>query len=339
MLNRKLLCTLALSLSIGTVSYAQEPDSNQVRQMFLASRRDPEQAGVRFTNRRTPRGTGRANSGTGIVRGSAGGFGAARVTSAVRTKPAQPASDPANPTADPPVAVATPSSAAVHATEMAGIEAPAGLGLGLTLFQRAAKGAPVRANPQLKFTTKDKFRLWLEPSTDGYLYVFRVENAGPPVLLFPTPELNNGRNLVYAHIPFEWPSVESNEEAKRWFGLSVEQATATTTFYAILAREPLAALPAAAKLAAYCEAHRNAAGQCQPDAETWKTFNALEKAGAVYTAADKFVAAPQQPTEQAATLTTRGYGLTPDEPAPHLVFLNSDLSQNTLWLKFSLTRK
>jgi hypothetical protein len=62
------------------------------------------------------------------------------------------------------------------------------------------------ANPLAEFTAEDRLRLSVEANQRGYLYIVRQrsqEEAGE--IIFPTPLVNNGSNLVAANTEYELP--------------------------------------------------------------------------------------------------------------------------------------
>ena len=315
--NLLILLSLSLGLSLAGPALGQTVNPDEVRRTFLGTRQQPQVSGVVF-KKRTGRG-GSTSAGGGIASGTAGGFGGSRgISNRVmvrRTKPVPPAS-----------AGDVPPTPGPVAAPVAEVPAP-GLGLGYTLFQKAPDGSIVRSEPSHSFGPGEKVRLWLEPSTDGYLYVFTASATGPPFLLYPASNINAGRNLVYAHIPLEWPfGSDGVAEESRWLQFP---AKGTATFYVVLAKEPLAGLPVGKKLADYCAQHKDAAGQCQLEKKLWADIAAFDQPGQVQSA--ETANAPQQkqmPVELAVTLMARGYGLTPEDPTPSVIFMNADAARS-----------
>jgi len=68
------------------------------------------------------------------------------------------------------------------------------IGLGMTLFMRDANGLAVRTDPSHVFRMGDRVRVLLEANTDGFLYIFNTTNNGPPVMIYPQIELDEGGN-------------------------------------------------------------------------------------------------------------------------------------------------
>lgn len=334
MRKRKLLILLSLSLGLSLAGPAlgQTVNPDEVRRTFLGTRQQPQVSGVLF-KKRTGRG-GSTSAGGGVASGTAGGFGGSRGISsrvgAVMSRP--PKSAPPASAGDAPP---TPEPVAAPAAE---VPAP-GLGLGYTLFQKAPDGSIVRSEPSHGFGPDEKVRLWLEPSTDGYLYVFTASATGPPFLLYPAPNINAGRNLVYAHIPLEWPLANDGvAEESRWLQFPAKAGAAT--FYVVLAKEPLAGLPVGKKLADYCAQHKDAAGQCQLEKKLWADIAAFDQPGQVQSAETANATRQKQmPVELAVTLMARGYGLTPEDPTPSVIFMNADAARSVFFTKLEILHK
>src|SRR5258705_481624 len=90
------------------------------------------------------------------------------------------------------------------------------LGLGLTLFIRDSNGLAVRVDPTHVFHEGDRVRVLLETNANGYLYIFNTTDGGPPVMVYPDPELDEAGNYLQSHVPFEIPSSSAPEERLRW---------------------------------------------------------------------------------------------------------------------------
>src|SRR6478672_1397661 len=80
------------------------------------------------------------------------------------------------------------------------------IGLGLTLFTRDANGLAVRVDPSHEFHKGDRVRVLLETNADGHLYIFNTTDDGPPVMIYPDPQLDEAGNYCRAHEPLEIPS-------------------------------------------------------------------------------------------------------------------------------------
>src|SRR5690606_36573474 len=89
------------------------------------------------------------------------------------------------------------------------------IGLGLTLFMRDSNGMSVRVDPAHEVREGDRIRVLLETNAVGYLYIFNTTNDGPPVMIYPYPDLDEGGNYIQSHVPFEIPSSLAAEERLR----------------------------------------------------------------------------------------------------------------------------
>jgi uncharacterized protein DUF4384 len=141
----------------------------------------------------------------------------------------------------------------------------AAIGLGYTMFMREAAGRSIRVDPAREFRTGDRIRLALEPSVDGYLYIFDSEQGGVPKMIYPDARLNGGDNWIEAHVPVEIPSSEEPDERLRWFEFYGQPGS--DRIYIVLTREPLPLVPTGDALVAFC-AKQNTC-PWQPPAEAW----------------------------------------------------------------------
>ena len=161
---------------------------------------------------------------------------AAASKASVKTEPA------AGPATEAPAVTASPA----HHTTVA---AEGRIGLGVTLFKRGENEAPVVADPRAEFAAADQLRLQLEPSVDGYVYVFAAENGRNPQMLFPDVRLDGGLNDIEAHTAVEIPS--RHQPKHRWFEFT--GGAATEQVYLVVSREPLPGVPTGDELARYCK--------------------------------------------------------------------------------------
>lgn len=191
------------------------------------------------------------------------------------------------------------------------------LALGYSLYVRDRSGAPVRVDPSRALRDGDRVRLVLEPSEDGYLYVFNTDDRGaPPAMIFPDPRIASGANRVLAHVPYELPSPAAADSSLRWFHL--EDGPATDFLYVVVSREPLTGVPTGAELAAWCEGR----GDClwSPGEASWAGVVAGLAAGAQLESVAQAFGAKQSAAEASAVL--RSVRLRPEAPAPTVVRAN-----------------
>lgn len=198
------------------------------------------------------------------------------------------------------------------------------LGLGLTLFMRDSNGLAVRTDPAHEFSKGDHVRFLVETNADGYLYVFNTTDAGPPVMIYPDPELDEAGNYFQAHVPFELPSSEAAEERLRW--LTFDEKPGAEKLYFVFSREPLTGVPIEDDLISYC---RDNGRQCpwNPGAEVWAQIQ-QELNGPVKIAKAGKQGGTQTSGEQRAV--TRGIGLNRNDPEPSLIMLTASTSKNIL---------
>lgn len=200
---------LPLIFVLFTVAFGQERD-DVARDIFLGSRRQK---------------TGPTNSQKSQVRNSqsksskkgAGPFGSGRPNqeSVVTTE----------------IDEASPASIATNASSSGT------MGLGYTLFlKNKDTNTFIRVSPSRIFSTGDSVRLLVETNMDGYLYLFHQENNGPVRLLFPTSEIRDGDNRIWAHYPQFVPDPNLYE-------FTLTGGPAVENFTVITSRGPLPDVP------------------------------------------------------------------------------------------------
>ena len=191
------------------------------------------------------------------------------------------------------------------------------MGLGMTLFMRDSNGLAVRVDPAREFRKGDRVRVLLETNADGYLYIFNTTNDGPPVMIYPDADLDEGGNYLQAHVPFEIPSSMATEERLRWFAF--DEVGGTERLFFLFTREPLNGIPIDDELIAFC---KNSKESCpiKPGAELWAAVQ-KELQQPLKTDRTQSDGKAETPAEQQAT--TRGLGLAKDDPQPSLVMMAS----------------
>lgn len=207
------------------------------------------------------------------------------------------------------------------------------IGLGYTLFRRDANGRSVRTEPSREFHNGDRVRIALEPSIDGYLYVFHTEGDGAPEMIYPDPRLDGGENWIEAHVPIEVPSSEEMDERLRWFAFygnpGIER------LYVVVSREPLPAIPTGNELIGFCAANKD---KCpwHPPSEAWAQFQKATKAEVKVVAAKSF---GQAQSEQEKVATARGLGLDQNAPEPSVIRMSASTNAPLLVTVLDLIHK
>ncbi|MBA3568362.1 MAG: DUF4384 domain-containing protein [Pyrinomonadaceae bacterium] len=207
------------------------------------------------------------------------------------------------------------------------------LGLGLTLFTRDANGLGVRADPSRVFRSGERVRVLLETNTDGYLYIFNTTDGGKPVMIYPNAELDEGGNYIQSHVPFEIPASSAGEERLRWFTFD-KYAGAERLFF-VFTRDPLPLVPIEDDLINYCKRDKN---KCpiKPETELWVKIQ-TELSAPVQVAKSERYGKAQTAIEQDAS--TRGLGLSKDDPEPSLVMMRVSTDANILVAMLELIHK
>jgi Domain of unknown function (DUF4384) len=207
------------------------------------------------------------------------------------------------------------------------------IGLGLTLYMRDANGLSVRTDPSHEFHTGDRVRVLLETNSDGFLYVFNTTDGGKPVMIYPDPDLDEAGNYIQAHVPVEVPSSVAAEERLRWFRF--DKQAGVERLYFVFTREPLPLIPLEDDLIVFCRQNKI---NCpiQPSAELWAQVQ-KDFSVPVQTAKVGNYGATQTAPEQQAT--TRGIGLSKEDPEPSLVMMTASSTTNTIVATLDLIHK
>ncbi len=189
------------------------------------------------------------------------------------------------------------------------------MGLGLTLFGRDSNGLAVRVEPDRVFRKGDRVRILLETNADGYLYIFNRTNDDSPVMIYPNAELDEGGNYLQAHVPFEIPASDGPDERLRWFAF--DENTGTEKVFFVFTREPLKDVPTEDDLIAFC---RNSKCPWPVATEVWELVQKQMQEPLKTNRSNRYGTA-QTTVEQNAT--TRGFGLSKDDPEPSLIMMAS----------------
>lgn len=107
-------------------------------------------------------------------------------------------------------------------------------GLRYRLIQQSPDGAEVDVDTATTFRSGDKLKLAFESNIDGYLYVASQGSSGNWTVLFPSPQINGGRNSIKRAEEYSVPP-------DGWF--MFDATTGTEHLFVFLSREPLNQLP------------------------------------------------------------------------------------------------
>lgn len=208
------------------------------------------------------------------------------------------------------------------------------IALGYTIFMRDVNGRAVRVDPTREFHNGDSIRLSLEPSVDGYVYVFHTENDGPPEMIYPDPRLEGGENWIEAHVPVDIPSTLETDERLRWFQFYGN--AGTERLYVVVTRDPLPEVPIGENLMKFCAANK---GKCpwKPPVEAWVQVQLASKAE-VRVVTSK-TSAGQAETEKEQVATTRGLGLDQTAPQPSVIRMSAATNAPVLVTILDLVHK
>ena len=136
-------------------------------------------------------------------------------------------------------------------------------------------------------------------------------------MIYPDAQLDEAGNYLQAHVPFEIPSSLSADERLRWFAF--DEVAGTEHLFFVFRREPLNGVPLEDELIAFC---RESKERCpiKPSAEQWE---AVQKELQEPLKTDKAQRYGRAQTDGEQRATTRGIGLSKDDPEPSLVMMAS----------------
>jgi hypothetical protein len=207
------------------------------------------------------------------------------------------------------------------------------LGLGLTLFMRDSNGLAVRVDPSHEFRKGDRIRLLLETNADGYFYIFNTTDGGQPVMIYPDPDLDEAGNFLQAHVPFETPSSVAADERRRW--LRFDEHAGKERLYFVFSREPLPQVPIEDELVSFCHDSKNSC-PWRPSSEVWAQVQKSLSTPVKTNKAERFGRA-QTTSEHEAT--TRGIGLSKEDPEPSLIMMTASSNTGLLATTLDLIHK
>lgn len=192
------------------------------------------------------------------------------------------------------------------------------IGLGMTLFSRDSNGLAVRVDPDRVFRKGDRVRILLETNTDGYLYIFNRTNDGPAVMIYPDAELDEGGNYLQAHVPFEIPAADAEQERLRWFAF--DEVGGTEHVFLVFTREPLKDVPIEDELISFCRDNK-----C-PWPLSDEIWEQVQKHAQEPLKSDRTQTYGKAQTAVEHDASTRGLGLAKDDPQPSVIMMASSAS-------------
>jgi hypothetical protein len=335
------LLSVACLVCLAPAAHAQEEEES-VRQVFFATRPSGSSGTAKKSPTTSSAATNRTNTGK-----SSKATGKSTPKSTGAKKPS------GGTTAGTKTATGNSSSGASVSTSGATSKTNSGgatptrdsIALGYTLYMRDEDGNAMRAEPSKEFTAGDRIRVALEANTDGYLYIFHSENGRDPQMLFPDVRLNRGSNIVRAHVPYQVPANLGD-----WFLFDANPAT--ERLYIVLTRQPLANVPVGDELlkhtriqsadqsstqqiSDYCRAN---AESCiwRPTPAVWEQLTSAAKAPVL---TNKEADAGRAQTNVEREATTRGIGLSQDDPAPSVIRMSHSSNTGMLVTMIDLVHK
>jgi hypothetical protein len=205
--------------------------------------------------------------------------------------------------------------------------------MGLTLFMKDSNGLSVRVDPSREFRKGESVRLLLETNADGYLYIFNTTDGGKPLMIYPDADLDEGGNYIQAHVPVEVPSSVAAEERLRWFRFDAQ--AGVERLYFVFTREPISGVPLEDALISFCQ-EKNSNCPLRPADDLWAQVQKDLGVPVQGVKAKEFGEA-QTSGEQVAS--TRGIGLSKEDPEPSLVMMTASSNTATLVTTLDLIHK
>jgi hypothetical protein len=115
------------------------------------------------------------------------------------------------------------------------------------LLLRGNGNVPQPVDSSQVFETGDQLKLSITTNQDGFLYVINQTNGMPGVVIFPNPDINNGRNDVkkntdYVLPPFQCPGVPGiPDPSDCWWQMAPP--AGTEELIVIFSRDKITSLP------------------------------------------------------------------------------------------------
>jgi len=312
--TRQLLLSLVIIGPLAAASQPPQEDGEKARGAFMVTRKNPGGSKPEASEQKAAKQTGPARKQPGAGKAK---------------QPATPKTETAKQPGDQPVSSQPSTESPSPAPDTISPIGP--IGLGYTLYQHTTSGEAARVSASQHFYEDDEVRFVIEPNTDGYLYIFYIENDGEPEMIFPDHRLNQGENQVKAHVPYEAPSRNS---PNKWF-IFTENKPAKLRLFIVVSRQPLPNAPVGKELVAHC---KSSGDECvwKPSREHFKLVleGDKEKKLTHKKEAPKQVLAPAE-----SEAITRGIKLKAEEPQPDVIYLNASAESGVLVVSAVLNQR
>ncbi|HYM09929.1 MAG TPA: DUF4384 domain-containing protein, partial [Bryobacterales bacterium] len=102
-------------------------------------------------------------------------------------------------------------------------------GLRYSILKQASDGRAAEVDPDRVFQSGDRIRLSIEANDTAHLYIVQRGSSGNWSLLFPSPEISGGENLIERGKHYEIP-------AGHWFAF--DEQPGTEKLFVVLSRGP-----------------------------------------------------------------------------------------------------
>jgi hypothetical protein len=119
--------------------------------------------------------------------------------------PAKPAAAKSKAKAKPKPAAPSPPDAPASPVLPAGLEIAGPLGLRYSILKEAGPGSAGEVSADSVFRSGERIRLAVESNDNAYLYIIQRGSSGNWSLLFPSPEIAGGQNMIEKGRKYEIP--------------------------------------------------------------------------------------------------------------------------------------
>jgi hypothetical protein len=111
------------------------------------------------------------------------------------------------------------------------------------LLRRGDGNRPEVVNPQMEFPTGEQVRLAVTANQDGYLYIVNQPEGKDGVLLFPDPQVNEGKNFVKKDEQYLVPYRCDDQSDPTDCWMQLDPPAGTENLIVILSRDEITTLP------------------------------------------------------------------------------------------------
>jgi hypothetical protein len=111
------------------------------------------------------------------------------------------------------------------------------------IVKRGDGNVKVEVDPSSEFKTGDQLQMAISPNQNGYLYILHYMDGQDGQVLFPAPNINDGKNFVKVNQEYYVPSRCSNVPQEDDCWLTMAPPAGAENFILIFSREEITTLP------------------------------------------------------------------------------------------------